>query len=237
MTDLLSWLLEPDADNPGVRYFALTDLLDRPGDDAEVRAAQAAVMQSGPVPAILAAQQAGGWWEKPGPGYRPKYRGTVWSVTFLAMLGRTAADPGVRAGGNYVLDHSRAKLPYGGFSVDATPSSTIHCLQGNLVAALLDLGFWGDPRLDEAIRWLARSITGEGIAPAEEKTAAVRYYRSGNSGPGLLCSANNQQACAWGAVKAMLALGRIPPAERLLRGAEGDHCRRRFSAEPGPGRG
>jgi len=32
----LPWLLEDDSDNPGVRYFALTELLDRPPDDPEV---------------------------------------------------------------------------------------------------------------------------------------------------------------------------------------------------------
>ena len=35
--DSLNWLLEPDT--PGVRYLALRDLVDRPADDPEVRAA------------------------------------------------------------------------------------------------------------------------------------------------------------------------------------------------------
>lgn len=39
--DPLSWLLEPDPDNPGVRYFALRDLLGQPEDDPEVRQARA----------------------------------------------------------------------------------------------------------------------------------------------------------------------------------------------------
>jgi hypothetical protein len=76
--DPLPWLLEPDAENPGVRYFALTALQGRPGDDAEVVEARRAVMTSGSVPAILAAQDAHGYWVEPGPGYYPKYRGTVW---------------------------------------------------------------------------------------------------------------------------------------------------------------
>ncbi len=37
-------------DNPGVRYFALRDLMDEPGDAPEVRRAQKAVMTKGPVP-------------------------------------------------------------------------------------------------------------------------------------------------------------------------------------------
>lgn len=54
--DSLTWLLEPDEANPGVRYFALRDLLHRPETDPEVLAARRAVLATGSVPAILAAQ-------------------------------------------------------------------------------------------------------------------------------------------------------------------------------------
>jgi hypothetical protein len=208
----LRWLLEPDAANPGPRLFALREFEGRATDDPVVVAAQRAVMETGPVPAILAAQDPEGWWAKPEPVYYSKYTGTVWSVMFLAQLGADGRDPRVRAGCEYVLEHSPA--PHGGFSADAKTTGLIHCLQGNLCAALLDLGWLGDPRLDRALDWLARSITGEGIAPSEEKDAPVRYYRSGNSGPGFLCSANNHEPCAWGAVKAMLGLGKAPVAAR-----------------------
>ena len=49
----LPWLLEPDPANPGVRYFALRDLLCQPVDAPDVVAAQAAVMVSGPVACLL----------------------------------------------------------------------------------------------------------------------------------------------------------------------------------------
>jgi hypothetical protein len=209
---LLPWLLEPDLSNPGVRYFALKDLLDQPGVARDVLAAQRDVMATGPVPVILAAQAPEGYWVEPGPGYLPKYTSTVWQLIFLAQLGADGHDPRVRAGCEHILEHGRA--PCGGFSANAGMSGVVHCLQGNLVAALLDLDCLGDARLDAAIDWLARSVTGEGIAPAGEKGAAVRYYRSGNSGPGFACSANNQLPCAWGAVKAMLALGKVPHAQR-----------------------
>ncbi len=210
--DPLPWLLEPDPTNPGVRYFALRELLTRPEDDPEVHEARIAVMTTGPVPAILDAQYPGGYWVKPGPGYGPKYRGTVWQIIFLAQLGADGSDPRVRAGCEYVLDHARSS--YGGFSVNGTPSGMVHCLQGNLVAALIELGWLGDERLGEALDWLARSITGEGIAPASESKAPVHYYLSGNSGPGFVCAANNHLPCAWGAVKAMLALGKVPESAR-----------------------
>ena len=214
MDNALSWLLEPDEANPGVRFFALRDLMGRGSDDPDVRAAQAAVMQSGPVPAILAVQQSDGSWPGASDGYYPKYRGTVWSVTFLAQFGADGNDTRVRAACAYVLEHIRTKAPYGGFAYNGTPSGFIHCLEGNLTAAMIDSGWLGDAGLGEAIDWLARSVTGDGVAPADDKHAPARYYRSGNSGPGFACAANEHQPCAWGAVKVMLALGKIPPAQR-----------------------
>ncbi len=210
--DPLPWLLEVDEENPGVRYFALKEFVERPSPHPGLIAAQKAVMETGPVPIILENQEPEGYWVKPGPGYLPKYRSTVWQIVFLAQLGADAANPRVQAGCEYVLDHTRA--PDGGFSMNSNRSGLIHCLQGNLGAALIDLGWLGDDRLNAALDWLARSITGEGIAPAEEKDAPVRYLRSGNSGPGFRCSANDHQPCAWGAVKAILALSKVPPEKR-----------------------
>jgi hypothetical protein len=213
MMQWLSWLLESDPVNPGVRYFALTDLLGCAVDDPEVIAARQAVMTTGPVPVILRNQQADGrWGDASGPGYYPKYTGALWSLIFLAQLGADGADPCVRKGGEYVLTHAQSK--YGGLSADGKPAGQIHCLQGNLAAALIDLGWLGDERLDRVLDWLARSITGEGIAPAEQQDAPVRYYRSGNSAPGFACGANNHLPCAWGAVKALLALSKVPVAGR-----------------------
>ena len=211
-TQVIDWLLEPDPENPGVRYFTLRDLIHLPTDDAQLVAARRAVMESGAVQHILAAQDAEGWWVQPGPGYYPKYNGTVWSVILLALLGADGSDRRVQAGCEQILAHNIST--YGGFSFDKSPGGMIHCLQGNLAAALLDLGYGDDERMAVALDWLSRSITGEGIAPAEEKGAARRYYRSGNCAPGFACSANNNLPCAWGASRAMLALSKVPPERR-----------------------
>lgn len=210
--DPLHWLLEPDTVQPAIRYFTLRDVLGRDDSDSEVKKAQAAIMSSGPVPVILAAQQPEGYWNKPGPGYAPKYQGTIWSVVFLAQLGADGANPQVRAGCEYVLSHSIASN--GGFSVNATPSAFIHCLAGNLGAALIDLGWSGDKRLQAALEWQARTITGEGIADSQNKNSVERYYKSGTTGPMFACAANAGLSCAWGAVKAMLALSKIPLSQR-----------------------
>ncbi len=199
----LPWLLEYDSDNPGVRYFALRDLVGHPPDDPDVKTAQADVMASGPVPAILAAQDAEGYWVKPGPGYSPKYRGTLWSLLFLAQLGADGGDERVQQAVAYVVDHAQTEA--GAFSCSGTQRSAIHCLWGNVVRALLDLGVWGDERLDRAIDSLARSVTGDGYG---------LYLKSGLQAPGFVCAANYGLACGWGAVRVLWALSAVPPEGR-----------------------
>jgi hypothetical protein len=212
MSQIIDWLLAEDLENPGVRWFTLTHLLDHPVDDPVATDARQQVMDYGPVPAILDAQQPAGYWEKAGHGYSPKYRGTVWSMIYLAQLGADPADARVRAGGNYLLEHARAKT--GAFTATGTPSGHIACLAGNLSAALLDLGFDRDARLLQAIEWMARYTTGEGIAANDDRQTTPRYYRSGTCGPGFQCSANYRLPCAWGAVKVLRGLTRVPAADR-----------------------
>jgi hypothetical protein len=207
---ILAWLSEDDPDNPGVRYFALRDLEGIAADSPELSAAQKSVMTNGPVPIILAHQHPHGYWIK--PGYLPKYNGTMWSIIFLAQLGADGCDPRVQRACEHLLDYAATK--HGGLSADGNNSGLIHCLQGNLCTALIDFGYLDDTRLQRALDWLARSITGQDIAPNTEKEAPIRYLRSGNSGPGFECSANNYMPCAWGAVKAMLALSKVPAAQR-----------------------
>jgi hypothetical protein len=85
-------------------------------------------------------------------------------------------------------------------------------LQGNLCAALIDLGY-DDPRLEKAFEWMARSVTGEGVAAQDQHQAAMRYY-AGKCGPQFACGANNRLPCAWGGVKVMLAFGKRAPQRR-----------------------
>jgi len=69
----VSWLLEPGSLNPGVRYHALRHLLGLAVDDDEVLKAQEMIMQSGPVPIVLAAQHPEGYWARPGGSHAPSY--------------------------------------------------------------------------------------------------------------------------------------------------------------------
>jgi len=207
--DSVSWLLE--GDNPGVRYLAMRDLLDLPQNDPDLLEARDQAHRHGPIAIILDAMDDEGFWEKPGPGYTPKYRSSVWSLILLAQLGATSnCDDRISKACLYLLDH--ALTQNGQFSVNGTPSQTVDCLQGNMCTTMLDLGF-KDPRLDQAFEWMARTVTGNGIAPLKKKDALLRYY-AGKCGPLFACGANNKLACAWGAVKVMQAFSRIPEQER-----------------------
>ncbi len=162
------------------------------------------------LPHILAEMHPKGYWVKPGPGYNPKYFSIVWSLTALAQLGAsTKLDMRISQACAYLLEKNLT--PHGQFSHNGAPSGTIDCLQGNLCAALVALGC-DDPRLAIAFEWMARTVTGEGIAPAEDREAPLRYYAY-KCGPVFACGANGRKPCAWGAAKVMLAFS-LWPVER-----------------------
>ena len=73
---LTASLLEPA--DPPVRAAALQRVFGRPPDDTQVVEARTAAMAADPIAGILAAMHPEGWWVEPGPGYAPKYTGTVW---------------------------------------------------------------------------------------------------------------------------------------------------------------
>src|SRR4030042_6007092 len=119
-------------------------------------------------------------------------------------------DKRIATASSYLLEHALANE--GLFTMNGLPSGTIDCLQGNLCAALLDLGC-EDRRIDKAFEWMARSVTGEGVAPMQDNESAVRYY-SGKCGPDFACGGNSKLPCAWGAVKVMLAFSKLPERKR-----------------------
>ena len=216
--DSLPWLLE--SENPGVRYLALRDLLDLSPDDKKLKTARKLAHKEGPIAHILSKMDEEGFWKRPGTGYGPKYKSTVWALILLAQLGASVKeDKRIRQACRYYLDH--ALNPGGQISAmtNNSPSGTVDCLQGNMLWSLMELDY-NDSRMDKAYEWMARTVTGEGVAPMKEKHAPVRYF-AGKCGPTFACGANNKLPCAWGGVKVLLALSRLPVEKRseLIEGA------------------
>jgi len=199
--DPLPWLL--DRDTPAVRALSLQLLEDEPGDVPVVRRATAAAMRTDPIAAILRSMEPEGYWVQRGAGYGPKYSGTVWSVMFLDQLGADPRDERIQTAGEYVLSHTQA--PNGGFGMGARNSSVVHCLNGNLLRALIRFVGIDDDRMRAAISWEARSITGDGFEG---------WHRWATAGPGFRCGINGGLPCAWGGIKALRGLARIPPRRR-----------------------
>lgn len=200
--DLLAWLLEPE--DPSARYLTLTELLGRSADDRDVITAQAAIPGADPARSILEAQfpgsdamrGGGGYWVRPGTGYSPKYRATVWQVIFLAQLGAPSIEP-IRDACKHVLAHSRWPAGQGGgaegrFVAGQEARTAVNCLNGNLLWALGRFGYADDPDVIEA-----RQATAQVVA---------RY--------GFTCHYNGGLPCAWGDIKVLRAFLEIPPERR-----------------------
>ena len=222
--DSISWLLE--SESPGARYLAMRDLLGLPADDAKMKSARKKAHKEGPIVHVLSKMDEDGYWKRPGTGYGPKYKSTVWALILLAQLGASVhEDKRIKRACRYYLDH--ALHPGGQISAmtNNSPSGTVDCLQGNMLWSLMELGY-DDPRMKKAYEWMARTVTGDGVAPLKDKNAPVRYY-GGKCGPDFACGANNKLPCAWGGVKVMLAFGKLSADEQtplikkaIQRGAE-----------------
>lgn len=195
----MGWLLDEDCS--GVKYLVLKNIVGLSGHDPELLEAKQIAYTKGHIWHVLKNMNPEGYWRNPKGGYSPKYFSTVWSLILLSQLGASAKDDErINLACKYYLDHALSK-DYS-ISHNGTPSGTFDCLQGNMCAALMDLGF-RDERIGKTYEWMAKSELGQ-----------IEKYYSMKCGPNFACGANSKQPCAWGAVKVILALGKIPEKQR-----------------------
>jgi len=186
-SNLLAWLLEPD--DPGIRYFALRDLLGRRQDDPEVTVARQAIPASSPVQAIVAAQRPdGGWGERLDSTYWPKYTATVWQMIILSELGLPGGHPAIRKG----LHRMNAAIEGIGAPTAIEEGEVLWCYSAN------------------TIRYLWRF--GLGDAPCTH-AATERLVEAALSRPEWRCPHNHNTPCLWGAVKVLRAFAEVPRHE------------------------
>ena len=207
--DATDWLLEKD--NPSVRFFTLTEILDKPQNDSEVQEAKAAIMSGGVVPEILTKQNSDGSWDKPAAQYTAKYRGTIWQLIILAELGADPKDSRIQKACEFILKNSQDHES-GGFAMSAAAktgggrhSEVIPCLTGNMVFSLIRLGYLGDSRVQRGIDWIT---TYQRFDDAEGEGAPKGWpYEKWK-----MCYGTH--SCHMGAAKALKALAEIPPQKR-----------------------
>jgi hypothetical protein len=164
--DPTKWLL--DIDCPPVRYWTSIDILDRPPDDQEVRAAQAAIATYPPVAELLATQEADGHWGKL-DFYLPRAgRGTFWVLNVLGDLGLTAEQEHVQRACDFMFSHQRQDgtfcrrrhIPGLGM---VWQEHTEPCTQARIVRFLIQFGYGEDLRLRKAMDWLLSIQRSDGM--------------------------------------------------------------------------
>jgi len=154
---VLRWLLEPS--EPSIRYRTLTELLDRPLDDPEVREAKRRIPESGFAARILEGRDEEGWWVSAASLYVPKYLATNWRMIVLSDLGIDRATPTIRRSCELWMD--RFALKGGGVGGNSKGTGH-HCVVGNMTRALIRLGYGDDPRIRRSLDWLVRTADPNG---------------------------------------------------------------------------
>ncbi len=183
--NLARWLLEEE--NPPVRYFTFRNLLNRKDDDSELKAAKAMIPTSKVVAKIFSKQEPEGYWEEPANPYHPKYKSSYWQIMTLGRLGMDRSDKRVRKACEHIFQFQHEE---GGFSCDTQETALkeyqwllkkgkrlpprdewvsslifeqqLSCLTGNMVAALIRLGYEGDSRVSKAVEWLVKIQNPDG---------------------------------------------------------------------------
>jgi hypothetical protein len=177
-----------DSQITSIRYLTLRHLLDRRESDAEVQAVRAAIMTSGPVPAILAGQTDSGAWAGEKSYYTPKYTSTHWSMMLLAELAADGRDPRFRRGVAHMLDIRHHDI----LNWMRGTTFGLGCFWGNMLRYVAHGGLADDPRAQPVIAYLVRDLQTEQCH----------------------CPINDNLPCAWGAGRALRGLAALPAAQR-----------------------
>jgi hypothetical protein len=206
--DSLDWLLEEE--NPSVKYLTLTEILEKSEKAPEVESARRNIMKTGVVPKILAKQSSGGYWEKEEDFYiRTKYKGTVWQLIILAELLADPDDPRIKKACEFILTWSQDRQS-GGFSYRGSKnwggqhSGVIPCLTGNMTWCSIRFGYLDDPRVRQAIAWIATYGRFDDAAAKPPRGWPYDMFEQ--------CW--GKHTCMPGVVKGLKALAEIPPSKR-----------------------
>ncbi|MCK4247548.1 MAG: nitrogen fixation protein NifH [Methanomicrobia archaeon] len=204
--DPTDWLLEEE--NPSVRYFTLTDIMEKSSSDPDIQKTKRTIMVEGVVPEILAIQHKDGYWEDSKRFYTAKYKGTVWQLIILAELGAEGNDERIKKTCEFILEISQDRES-DGFSMHSSAkdggrhSEVIPCLTGNMVWALIRFSCFHDPRLQKGIGWITQYFRAD---DGEGDPQGWPYERS------EFC--RGKHTCFMSVVKMLKALAEIPSEKR-----------------------
>lgn len=170
-----------------IRYFTLSQVLDRSEDDPEAVGAKRAIPGSPTVRAIVAAQHPEGYWERADSTYRPKYKSTLWQLIILSELGVSGDHPAVKKG----LERMEKAIEAIGAPNAIEEGDVIYCYSGN------------------TIRYLSHFERAE---TAEVRRALDRLLELIKKDGAWTCPHNNGATCMWGLIKVLRGLTALPPS-------------------------
>jgi nicotinamidase-related amidase len=188
--DPLPWLLEPN--NPSVRYYALTELLDKPFSDPDVQTAQAAILQDPVVVEILHQQHDAGYWGR-ADRYLARFTGTVWQWLLLLEFGCDPQHAAIQKAARFLLE--TAFDPEQGGFVSRKGSTLVPCYHGLLLWGGFRCQLATDPHIQTGLQWIVQKM----------------HFRDGdaqvpNPDDGCL----GRHTCIRGALPILQALAEIP---------------------------
>ncbi len=187
---LISWLLEDE--NSSIKYFTLLKILGHPEDDKEVKKAQQAILQTGPVSRILELQNPDGWWGDPKYATMPMYTSTAWQLMVLAELGATIEDMRIRKAVDFVFDNAQDEhgaFPHEGSRWQKKSHMDLICNDGLIAWGLIGVGV---PYTDKRMK------------------LSVDFFANVLNNSDYKCRFNRGAPCVWGLVKALRVLAATP---------------------------
>jgi hypothetical protein len=165
----------------------LRDILDKDENNSQVVATKKAIPKSQVVKKILQKQKPDGYWEEPANPYHPKYKSSYWQIMTLGQLGIDKTDERVEKACEYIfqfqfeeggftsqtretalreyhwlLKRGKKLPPHDKWITNIIFEQQLSCLTGNMVAALIRLGYENDSRVHKAIKWLVKIQNKDG---------------------------------------------------------------------------
>jgi hypothetical protein len=182
--DPLPWLLEPE--NPSVRAWTLTQILDRPEGDSELQEARSAILLQPLVQNLFALQRPQGHWGDD----ETKPHTAEGAVGVLTLLYRMGVPPNAQTAAGCESFLKNCQHESGGFSMTKKIRSGIFpCTTGEHLPFLVYFGFGDDPRVGAAFAYVSEAMA------AENRLDCGRYQH---------------RDCLWGAIAALNGLAALP---------------------------
>ncbi|MHB8134658.1 MAG: hypothetical protein ACYDH1_10590 [Anaerolineaceae bacterium] len=183
---LIPWLLSSKI--PTIRFKTYRNLLGYDLNDPTLIKEYREIQTSFPVQDILDRQVILGQWPYLNHYYTPKYVSTHWSMMLLEELLIDPQDARFQKAVEFMLNSTQADIQK---RLDFNnPGFT--CLWGNILRYVIYGGFINDPRTQDMITVVTKSLT-----ETECK-----------------CEINKNVPCSWGLVRSLCGLSAIPPEKR-----------------------